>query len=315
SDIGLTASTTYYYKFTAVDNAGNIGTISAEQQGTTVPSADTTAQTVVGTIQADGASGVAVNTWIQGAFNEAILNSSVTSSTFTLHPNGSSTNIAAVAWLSGDGKTVKLAPSSNLSPSTIYVATLTTGIKDLAGNAMSTAKIWSFTTVPSADTTPPTVVGTIPADGASGVAVNTWIQGAFNEAILNSSVTSSTFTLHPNGSSTNIAAVAWLSGDGKTVKLAPSSNLSPSTIYVATLTTGIKDLAGNAMSTAKIWSFTVLPSADTTPPAVVGTIPADGANGVAANTWIQGTFNETILNSSVTSSTFTLHPNGNSTNI
>ena len=37
-------------------------------------------------------------------------------------------------------------PSSSLAASTSYTATLTTGVKDIAGNAMTTAKTWSFTT-------------------------------------------------------------------------------------------------------------------------------------------------------------------------
>jgi 3-keto-disaccharide hydrolase/fibronectin type III domain protein len=37
SDTKLTASTTYYYKVAAVDNAGNIGTLSVERSGTTSP--------------------------------------------------------------------------------------------------------------------------------------------------------------------------------------------------------------------------------------------------------------------------------------
>ena len=39
---GLSPSTTYYYKVSAVDNAGNIGPLSAERSGTTGATADTT---------------------------------------------------------------------------------------------------------------------------------------------------------------------------------------------------------------------------------------------------------------------------------
>src|SRR4029078_7513986 len=219
-------------------------------------SGDTIPPPVVSTIPADRATSIPVNTWVQGTFSEPMLSSSITPSTFTLAPSGSPTNVAGTVWLSGDGKTAKLAPSSNLSPSTTYVARLTTGVKDLAGNAMTTTKTWTFTTV-SSDTIPPTVVSTIPADGATSIPVNTWVQGTFSEPMLSSSITPSTFTLAPSGSPTNVAGTVWLSGDGKTAKLAPSSNLSPSTTYVARLTTGVKDLAGNAMTTTKTWTFTM----------------------------------------------------------
>ena len=42
SNTGLSPSTTYYYKVSAVDNAGNIGTLSAERFATTSTPADTT---------------------------------------------------------------------------------------------------------------------------------------------------------------------------------------------------------------------------------------------------------------------------------
>ena len=42
SNTGLSPSTTYYYKVSAVDNAGNIGTLSTERSATTSTPADTT---------------------------------------------------------------------------------------------------------------------------------------------------------------------------------------------------------------------------------------------------------------------------------
>src|SRR3990172_2208438 len=83
-------------------------------------------------------------------------------------------------------------PSSNLSSYTTYTATITTGVMDLAGNAMASDYTWSFTTV---ETTPPTVISTIPVNGAAGVAINSAITATFNEAMQSSTIDTDTFTV------------------------------------------------------------------------------------------------------------------------
>ena len=55
SNTGLTASTTYYYKVSAVDASGNIGPLSSERSGTTSATADTTSPTVSITSPVSGA--------------------------------------------------------------------------------------------------------------------------------------------------------------------------------------------------------------------------------------------------------------------
>ena len=52
-------------------------------------------------------------------------------------------------------------------------------MKDLAGNARTTDKVWPFTT--AADTSPPLIVNTDPAYGATGVPVTKTITASFNE--------------------------------------------------------------------------------------------------------------------------------------
>ena len=74
------------------------------------------------------------------------------------------------------------------------------------------------------------------------------------------SVTTSTFTLKKSGDAANVAAVVFLGTDGKTATLNPNADLTPGATYTATITTGVKDLAGNAMTAPKAWSFAVAPS-------------------------------------------------------
>jgi len=58
-------------------------------------------------------------------------------------------------------RTATFAPTSNLAASTVYTATITTGAKDLAGNALAANFVWSFTTGATSAAGPaPVVLGT-----------------------------------------------------------------------------------------------------------------------------------------------------------
>jgi hypothetical protein len=265
---------------------------------------DLTPPTVVSTNPAGGATDVTVSSSVVATFSEAVQSSTVTGTTFTLK-NSAGTSILGAVSLGTDAKTATLKPSSSLAASTSYTATITTGVKDLAGNAMTTAKSWSFTTAAAADTTAPSVVSTNPANGAMGVATSASITGTFSEAVQSSTVSTSTFTLK-NSAGTSISGTVSLSADAKTATFKSSSSLAASASYTATITTGVKDLAGNAMTTAKSWSFTTAAAADTTPPTVVNTNPAGGATGVAVSSSVVATFSEAVQSSTVSTSTFTL---------
>jgi hypothetical protein len=111
------------------------------------------------------------------------------------------------------------------------------------------------------DTTPPQVSSRSPGSGATGVSATTNVTATFNEPV--QGVSSSTFTLR-QGSTSVAASVSYDSGT-RTATLDPSSSLTAGATYTASLTSGIRDLAGNALA-ALSWSFTVAssgPSSDT----------------------------------------------------
>jgi glucose/arabinose dehydrogenase len=110
----------------------------------------------------------------------------------------------------------------------------------------------------AADSTPPTVVSTKPANAATGVEVSSLVTADFSEAVQNPTVTTSTFNLKTNN--INVPGSVTLSQDGKKATFSPSSSLVASTPYTATITTGVKDLAGNGMASNKVWSFTTAAS-------------------------------------------------------
>ncbi len=211
--------------------------------------ADTTPPTVSSTIPANAATGVAaINSAITATFSEALDPLTVTTATVTL--NQGATPVAGTVTYAG--VTATFTPSSSLAYSTAYTATITTGAKDLAGNALASNFVWSFTTGVAPDTTPPTVSSTIPANAATGVAINSAITATFSEAMDPLTVTTATFTL--NQGATPVAGTVTYAG--VTATFTPSSSLAYSTTYTATITTGAKDLAGNAVAINKAWTFT-----------------------------------------------------------
>src|SRR5450759_3871548 len=226
--------------------------------------ADTTAPTVSFIAPANAATGIALNANITATFSEAMDASTITTTTFTLK-QGTASISGAVTYV---GKTAVFNPTSNLTASLVYTATVTTGVKDLAGNALAVNKTWSFTTGTTADTTAPTVSSTVPATGAVGVALNANVTATFSEAMDPSTITTTTFTLK-QGTTPVSGAVTYV---GTSASFNPTSNLTAGTIYTATVTsgiTGVKDLAGNALAATKTWSFTTGTTVAAGPKAVV----------------------------------------------
>jgi hypothetical protein len=230
---------------------------------TTVP----TVPTVSYTIPAAGDTGVAINTKITATFSEDMAQATITGTTFTLTGPGKTAIAGTVTYAAG-ARTAIFNPTSNLIISTTYTATVTTGVKDLAGNALAVNKTWSFTTGTAADTTAPTVSSTAPATAAIGIALNANVTATFSEAMDPSTITTTNFTLKQGttpvpGAVTNVGTNAIFN---------PTSNLAASTIYTATVTTGVKDLAGNPLAVTKTWSFTTGTTVAAGPkPVVLGT--------------------------------------------
>src|SRR3989442_7152086 len=93
------------------------------------------------------------------------------------------------------GVTATFTPAGNLAPLTTYTATITAGASDLAGNALTTDYVWSFTTGATPDTTAPTLSGTVPANAATDVAISQTIKAAFSEAMNPVTIGTASFTL------------------------------------------------------------------------------------------------------------------------
>jgi methionine-rich copper-binding protein CopC len=261
-------------------------------------SADATPPTVSFTDPANSATGVAINKKIASTFSEAMDPSTISTTTFTLM-QGVTPVAGTVTYV---GTTATLTPGSNLASSTVYTATITTGTKDLAGNALASNFVWSFTTGAAPDTTAPTVNSTDPANAATGAAINKKIAVTFSEAMDPLTVNTTTFTLRQ--ATTPVAGT--VTHVGLTATFSPGSDLAPNTTYTASVATGAKDLAGNPLASDFAWSFTTGDASDTTRPTVNSTDPANAATGVAINQKIIATFSEAMDPLTVSTTDFTL---------
>jgi Tol biopolymer transport system component len=147
-----------------------------------------------------------------------------------------------------------------------------TTVRQLTTDGLSTEPDWADT---PADTTPPKVMSTSPANGASLIAPGVNVTATFSEAMDArttdgdaSTINGTTFklaTLNADGTTTRVTAVVRYVAATKKAILNPSSNLSSGRSYKATVTTGAQDLAGNTLdqnqnianNQSKNWKFTV----------------------------------------------------------
>jgi outer membrane protein assembly factor BamB len=258
---------------------------------------DTTPPTVLSTNPPGYSTSVPLYSSITATFTEAMDPATLTATSFTLM-DGTTPVPGTVTYISG---TATFTPSAYLTPSTVYTAKITTGVKDLAGNALSSNYSWQFQTS-APDTTPPTVVSTNPVTSANSVTINTGIAATFSEPMDPSTVTAAEFTLMKG--STPVTGTVTYSGTTATFTLA--TPLDFSTTYIASISNGAKDLAGNAMAATYTWTFTTSAAPDITPPTVVSVNPVDTSTGAGLNTAITATFSETLTASTVNSATFTL---------
>jgi len=232
---------------------------------------DTTPPHVLTTVPALGAAGVALGAPISATFSKPVTCSTLTTSTFTVFVAGGAAVAGAVTC---SGSTATFTPTSALVLHTLYTATITTGVTDLVGNIMAQNYVWNFEAVAG-----PSVVSTTPAAGATGLTFNPTISATFLQlpaldpdstgAALNcTTVTASTFTVTaPAGAVTGTIACS-----GATATFTPTSPaiLAAGTTYTATLTTGVQNVAGTALASSYVWTF----STDTTPPASCSTNPS-----------------------------------------
>lgn len=242
--------------------------------------ADAIRPSVAGTNPPLNATSVPVGSNVVVTFSEVV--AGVSGATFTLTDAVG----GVAAQVSSTGTTATLNPTRQLVPNTTYTYSLSSSIVDLAANPLIPFT-GSFTT--GADLVPPSILTRLPAQNATGVAVDTKIVAEFDEDV--TGVDAAAVTLAAGSSIP--ASVVYDGAPLFRMTLTPATQLTGNTTYTISFAPSVTDTSGNALPTPPVlWRFTTGP--DTLIPHVAVTSPVDTATAVPASATISVTFDEPV---------------------
>lgn len=233
----------------ASDASGNIG----RDTITIIRPPDQAPPTVVSTSPANAAANAPVSAAIRARFDERLTATSINADTFSLVDSRGDPVSGSVEYSDPDDRTASFVAASPLAYLEEYTATLSTGVRDEAGNALASAYAWTFSTAAAPDTAAPAVSSVLPPDGSVVCAgTSTSASVTFSEEVDPATVNGQTFTL---SSGTGPVAGSVSAESPTTFTFSPQSGLSYATSYTGTVTTGVRDLAGNALPASYSWTF------------------------------------------------------------
>ena len=135
------------------------------------------------------------------------------------------------------GNALIFEPNAALAAGTQYTASVSTAAKDLAGNPLPVAKTWRFTT-----TSPPSITGVYPADGATGVSPQLGdATPIFNKAMDKPSAEAAFSLKRTSDGAAVSGSFGWYAN---ALIFEPNADLAAGTQYTASVSTAAKDLAG-----------------------------------------------------------------------
>lgn len=251
-----------------------------------------------------GGQGVPLNRKIAVSFNEAMDQTTITPTTFTLKGPGSTSIVGTVSYDTTNNIAI-FAPNGGLLPANATITgEITTGAQSATHVPLASNYMWTFATGGGSDTAKPTVISTDPVN-LGNAPTNQKINASFSEGMDSSTITGSTFTLKGPGV-TPVTGTVTYSVIGASATFTPGGPLTAGVLYTAMITTGAKDLAGNPLASAFSWTFTAGSGPDATAPTVTFTSPANGASVVPPNSAINATFSRAMDPSTLNAATFTL---------
>lgn len=237
---------------------------------TTSAIADATRPSVTLTAPTAGDGSVPVNRQVTATFSESMAINTITGTSFTVTNTTLGTPVTGTVSYSTTTRTATFTPSTpaTLAANNLFTATITTAATDLAGNTLAGNAavlpgagnhVWTFTTAAGGDTAAPTVSTINPVDAAPSVCTTKIVSAVFNEPMDVATINTTTFRVTDNGVA--VAGNVSYNAQSQTATFVPTSStgFASNRSFVVTVTsgsTGVKDLAGNALASDRTWGFT-----------------------------------------------------------
>jgi len=194
---------------------------------------------------------VALDANVVVTFSESMDAGTFTSTTFKLRK--AATPLPGAISVMGNAAT--LDPNAQLDFSTTYSVDVTTGVTDVAGNALGSTATWSFTTRPAVDNTNPTIVSTDPKNGDEEIVIKTAPVVNFSEPMAPSSLTGNVRLLL-SASGDDVKGTASLDVGGTKLTFTPDGDLLEFRTKYTLEIGAVTDLAGNVLlATPKRYDF------------------------------------------------------------
>lgn len=121
---------------------------------------------------------------------------------------------------------------------------------------LARGETWFDSVGGAVDNTVLTITASTPANDSAMVGVNSTLTWTFSKEVLASTANGASFFVQTADGNTQIAGTVTLDATRKVVAFKPTVALTAATQYMAIVTSGVKDLYGNALAAAYVTKFT-----------------------------------------------------------
>jgi hypothetical protein len=301
---GLAAYTPYNVQIASnVMSSAGVSLTSAYQSsfttGATYPAYASPA--IVSVTPTTSAVSIATNTSIAIAFNQAMLASSLNTSSIVL-VNAYGQVVPCSISYNPNTYVATFVPVTALSAYTSYNVQIASSVMSSMGVSLTSSFQSSFTTGAAYyGSYAPAIVSVTPTTSAVSIATNTSIAIAFNQAMLASSLNTSSIVL-VNAYGQVVPCSISYNPNTYVATFVPVVALSPYTAYNVQIGSSVMSSVGVSLTSSFQSSFTTGAALVTSTPAIVSITPSAYSSTVSLNSSIAIAFNQAMYASSLTSS-------------